>query len=158
MIQRVQTLYLGLAIIMLSVVTFGVTLFSFVNETSRFSFNAYGILETNIKTGEKIGFESFPLYIGTIALSLLCVIAIMSYKNLARQYKLGRTIFGLYFISLVGILILSIYGGSMIEAKITAREMRLGFFLFVAGFPFTFLANTGIKRDKRLLESLDRLR
>jgi len=158
MIQRVQTLYLGLAIIMLSVVTFGVTLFSFVNETSRFSFNAYGILETNIKTGEKIGFESFPLYIGTIALSLLCVIAIMSYKNLARQYKLGRTIFGLYFISLVGILILSIYGGSMIEAKITAREMGLGFFLFVAGFPFTFLANTGIKRDKRLLESLDRLR
>ena len=151
MIQRVQTLYLGLAIIMLSVVTFGVTLFSFVNETSRFSFNAYGILETNIKTGEKIGFESFPLYIGTIALSLLCVIAIMSYKNLARQYKLGRTIFGLYFISLVGILILSIYGGSMIEAKITAREMGLGFFLFVAGFPFTFLANTGIKRDKRLL-------
>ncbi|MDG1657867.1 MAG: DUF4293 domain-containing protein [Crocinitomicaceae bacterium] len=158
MIQRVQTLYLGLAIIMLSVVTFGVTLFSFVNETSRFSFNAYGILETNIKTGEKIGFESFPLYIGTIALSLLCVIAIMSYKNLARQYKLGRTIFGLYFISLVGILVLSIYGDSMIEAKTTAREMGLGFFLFVAGFPFTFLANTGIKRDKRLLESLDRLR
>ncbi|MDG1427653.1 MAG: DUF4293 family protein [Crocinitomicaceae bacterium] len=158
MIQRVQTLYLGLAIIMLFVVTFGVTLFSFVNETSRFSFNAYGILETNIKTGEKIGFESFPLYIGTIALSLLCVIAIMSYKNLARQYKLGRTIFGLYFISLVGILVLSIYGDSMIEAKTTAREMGLGFFLFVAGFPFTFLANTGIKRDKRLLESLDRLR
>jgi len=36
--------------------------------------------------------------------------------------------------------------------------MGLGFILFVAGFPFTFLANTGIKRDRNLLKSLDRLR
>ncbi len=158
MVQRIQTLYLALAIILLSVVTFGVTLFSFVNETSRFSFNAYGILETNIKTGETLSYQSFPLYIGTIALSLLCVMAIMSYKSLARQYKLGRTIFGLYFVSLIGILLLSIYGDAMIEAKTASREMSMGFIYFVAGFPFTFLANIGIKRDKRLLESLDRLR
>ena len=40
----------------------------------------------------------------------------------------------------------------------TKRELGLGFFLFVLGFPFCFLAQLGIKRDKKLLDSLNRLR
>ena len=59
---------------------------------------------------------------------------------------------------LVSVIVLSIVGDKLIDAETTSREMDLGFFLFVCGFPFTFLANTGIKRDKKLLESLDRLR
>ena len=45
MIQRVQTLYLAIMIILLSIVTFGSTLFSFVNEISRFEYSSYGIVE-----------------------------------------------------------------------------------------------------------------
>jgi hypothetical protein len=158
MIQRIQTLYLAIVVILLSVVTFGTTLFSFVSESTRYSFNAYGIVESSIKTNEISGHQTFPVYVGTIALTLLCFLCIMSYKNLARQFKLGRTIFGLYFLSLVAMLLLSFYGDKMIDAETNAREMGMGFIFFVAGFPFTFLANLGIKRDKRLLESLDRLR
>ena len=46
----------------------------------------------------------------------------------------------------------------LLDEETASREMGLGFLLFVVGFPFTFLANTGIKRDKKLLDSLDRLR
>ena len=49
-------------------------------------------------------------------------------------------------------------GDSMISVETTKREMGLGYLLFLCGFPFTFLANIGIKRDKNLLDSLDRLR
>lgn len=158
MIQRIQTVYLAVAIILLTIVTLGTTLFSFVNETTRYSFNSYGIMKYNLSTNNLVSQQSFPFYLGTIALILLCFITLMSYKNLERQFKLGRTVFFLYFVMLMSVILLSVLGDGMLEAETTGREMGLGFFLFVVGFPFTFLANTGIKRDKKLLDSLDRLR
>ena len=61
-------------------------------------------------------------------------------------------------LGVIGVLVLTMIGEQLIGTKLDAREMGLGFILFIAGFPFTFLANLGIKRDKRLLDSLDRLR
>ncbi len=157
MIQRIQTVYLAIAIILLSIVTVGSTLFSYVTETVRFSFSSYGITKYSAD-GSFVSQNHFPMYIGLIALILLCFLCLMSYKNLDRQFKLGRTVFYLYFLMVVSLVILSIYGNALIDAEGAKRELGLGFYLFVAGFPFTFLANTGIKRDKNLLKSLDRLR
>jgi hypothetical protein len=158
MIQRIQTVYLAVVIILLTIVTLGSELFSFVNETTRFTFSSYGIIKYDIVTGELVGQQTFPFYLGTIALILLSFIALMSYKNLNRQFKLGRTVFGIYFLMLLTVFILSYFGDKLLDEETASREMGLGFLLFVVGFPFTFLANTGIKRDKKLLDSLDRLR
>lgn len=158
MLQRVQTLYLGIAMILLTIVTIGATLFSFVGKTSKYTFNSFGISESRLSDGAIVEHTSMPFFVGMIALILLCFLCIMSYKNLDRQLKLGRTIFFLYLVSVIAMVILSIVGDSFIEEENLSREMGLGFILFVAGFPFTFLANVGIKRDKRLLDSLDRLR
>lgn len=158
MIQRVQTLYLGIAIILLSIVTFGAELVSFSNETTRYTFNSYGMLEYAQQSGDLIGKKGYPLYIATIALILLCFLCIMSYKSLARQFRLGRMIFFIYFLNVVLLVLFSTLGDGFIDEQIQSREMGLGFLLFVAGFPFTFLANVGIKRDKKLLESVDRIR
>lgn len=158
MIQRIQTIYLGLMIILLSIVTIGSPLFSFVNETSRFTFNSWGITEYSIADGTVLGTNTFPIFIGMIALVLLSFICLMAYKNVNRQFKLGRTVFYLYFISLIAIFCLSLWGQGLVDAETTGREMGLGYWLFVAGFPLSFLANLGIKKDKKLLDSLDRLR
>ena len=158
MIQRVQTIYLAITITLLSFVMFGTALFSFINETSRYTFSSYGITTYNIESNNVVNTTNFPFYIGTGALILLSFLCIMSYKSLNRQFKLGRMVFGIYFLMLVSVIVLTIIGDKLIDAETTSREMDLGFFLFVCGFPFTFLANTGIKRDKKLLESLDRLR
>ena len=156
--QRVQTLYHSIAIILLGIVTAGTDLFSFVGESNRYTINAFGITTYDIKSGVANDHQLMFIMVGTIALALLCFVCIMSYKNLNRQFKLGRMIFFLYFVSLVGIILLSSLGDGMIEEEGTKRELGLGFYLFIAGFPFTFLANVGIKKDKRLLDSLDRLR
>lgn len=156
--QRVQTLYHGIAIILLGIVSAGATLFSFVGESSRYSVNAFGITTYDLKSGMASDHKMMPMMVGTIALALLCFICIMSFKNLNRQFKLGRMIFFLYFVSVVGVVLLSILGDGMIDEVNTKRELGIGYFLFIAGFPFTFLANVGIKKDKRLLDSLDRLR
>ncbi len=156
--QRVQTLYHAIAIILLGIVSAGSTLFSFVGESSRYTFNAFGITTYELKSGTVTDHEMLPIMVGVIALALLCFICIMSFKNLNRQFKLGRMIFFLYFLGLVGIILLSSLGDGMIDEANTKRELGVGFYLFIAGFPFTFLANVGIKKDKRLLDSLDRLR
>jgi len=158
MIQRVQTLYLGIAIILLSIVTVGSSLFSFVNETSRFTFSSYGITEYGLADGKVLDTKMFPFFVGTTALALLCFICLMSYKNLKRQFKLGRMIFFLYFFMVVSVILLASFGDSLLDEETTSRELGVGFILFVIGFPFSFLANTGIKRDKKLLDSLNRLR
>ncbi|TNE76261.1 MAG: DUF4293 family protein [Bacteroidetes bacterium] len=158
MIQRIQSVYLGIVIVLLSIVTIGVDLFSFVTETTRYTFSSYGITEYSVETGEAIGKSFFPMFIGMIALVLLTFLCLMAYKNLERQFKLGRMVFYLYFFSVAGVILLANFGDSYLGLEESNREMGLGFILFVCGFPFTFLANTGIKRDKKLLDSLNRLR
>lgn len=158
MIQRIQTVYLAIAIILLSIVSVGPTLFSFVNETSRFTFSSYGITEYSVEGGKILSTSMFPIFVGTIALVLLCFLCLMSYKSLARQHKLSRMIFMIYFLSLITMVLLASFGNTMIDDETKTRELGLGFFLFVIGFPFVFLANISVKRDKKLLESLDRLR
>lgn len=157
MIQRIQTVYLALAIILLSTVAVGLDLFSFVTDSSRFVFSSYGVAEYDLN-GNLIEHKHYPIYVGLIALILLAFICLMSFKDLKRQFKLGRTVFYLYFLMIISLLCLSIFGDSILGLEEATRKLSLGFYLFVAGFPFTFLANTGIKRDKRLLDSVDRLR
>lgn len=157
MLQRVQTIYLLIAIVLLALVSVGTDLFSLLNDEFRFTFDSYGVSKTSLN-GEFVSHSHFPFYLGTISLLLLAFICLMSYKNLARQHKLGRTIFFIYFIMVVGMVLLTYFGDSLIGTETSSRELGLGFFLFIAGFPFIFLANVGIKRDKNLLDSLNRLR
>jgi cell division protein FtsW (lipid II flippase) len=129
-----------------------------MNERSRFEFNSYGIVEYTKSDRHIVSTENFPFFIGTIALILIGFLTLMSYKKLDRQFKLGRMTFYIYFVMLISVITLATFGGSILSVDTGRREMGIGFFLFVAGFPFSFLSNTGIKRDKKLLESLDRLR
>ncbi|MFK7785456.1 MAG: DUF4293 family protein, partial [Crocinitomicaceae bacterium] len=113
--QRVQTIYLGIAIVLLGIVTSGITLFSYVGESSRYTINAFGMTTSDLKTGEALEHQTMPMMVGTIALALLCFLCIMSYKNLARQFKLGRTIFLLYTVSVVALIVLTFFGNNLIE-------------------------------------------
>jgi amino acid transporter len=157
MIQRIQSLYLALMMILLTVSGLGLELFAYTDGSVRHAFGAFGI--TSYDAANKVTDQQFmPVFIGIIALVLLAFLCFMSYKNLARQLKLGRMIFFIYFLFVVSLVVLTIMGTSMIPEGEWKRELGLGFYLFVAGFPFSFLANTGIKRDKNLLDSLNRLR
>jgi glycopeptide antibiotics resistance protein len=82
----------------------------------------------------------------------------MGYKNLKRQLKLVRTAFYIYLLLVITLIIFSSVGLSNFTNEPLKRELGLGFFLFIAGLPFVFLANLSIKRDKKLIDSLNRLR
>jgi hypothetical protein len=93
-----------------------------------------------------------------IGLILLEFVVIMSYKNLNRQFQLARSIFFLYLLILVAFIVFTTIGYSPSKSIETTRELGLGFIFLVLGFPFAFLGQIAIKRDKKLLDSLNRLR
>ena len=160
MIQRIQSIYYILAMICLSLLLSGMEIFRFVGSKTYYVFSAFGLESGNINNpqGNLQPLSKMPFFLTLISFILFIFIALMGYKNLTRQFKLARTIFFIYLLLIVSLVIFAIMGGGMLSADETKRELDLGFFLFVLGFPFCFLAQLGIKRDKKLLDSLNRLR
>jgi len=115
-----------------------------------------GITEFD-ENGVIVGLSIVPLFIGFVAMAFLAFLCIRSYKDTERQFILGRTIFYLYFVGVLTMYLMSIFGDAFIGLKDAQREVGMAYWLFIAGFPFSFLANTSIKRDKKILDSLKRL-
>lgn len=159
MIQRIQSLYLAIAMILLSIVAVGADVFHFVGKRSTFVFDSFGIHQVKFVYEEGLMEDiNYPLYIGLIAMVLLLFITLMGYKNLNRQLKLVRTTFYIYVLMIIGLVVFSVVGIDDISDEPLKRQLAAGFFLFVAGLPFVFMANLSIKRDKGLIDSLNRLR
>ncbi|MCR9174326.1 MAG: DUF4293 domain-containing protein [bacterium] len=160
MLQRIQTYYLGIIIIIQVVAISGMDFIRFYSEKYVYTLNAWGV---SINPSDKVQYFStssgymVPVFIGFISLALLAFLCIMSYKNLDRQLKLGRTLFYLYFVSVVSVYLMAAFGDRWIDEGVKSQEVGLPYWLFICGLPFAFLANTGIKRDKRILDSLKRL-
>lgn len=160
MIQRVQTLYYAISMILLSILLTGMDIFRFVTEKTTYAYSAFGIESSvtgnpNSKT-ETI--SSAPFYLGIIILILFIFFTLMRYKKLNFQVKLARSVFFLYLLLTIGVILASQLCGSCVSAEETVKELGIGFYLIVAGVPFTLLAQIGIIRDKKLLDSLNRLR
>jgi len=159
MIQRIQTVYYIISMIFLGFLLSGMDLLRFVSKDSYYAFNINGI--TRHFTDSKLAAvetKSIPLYISVIGLILLEFVVIMSYKNLNRQFQLARSIFFLYLLILVAFIVFATIGYSPSKSVETTRELGLGFIFLVLGFPFAFLGQISVKRDKKLLDSLNRLR
>lgn len=105
---------------------------------------------------------SFPFYLISIFMLLLSLATVFTFKNLKTQQKLGRINFIVNFFALVFIIII-FYGlrsqfSNAIEPNEISTSLGLGFFCFIFATAFSFLANIGIKRDIKLIESIDRIR
>jgi len=159
MIQRIQTVYYIISMIFLGFLLSGMDLLRFVSKDSYYAFNIHGIAQhfTDSKLAA-VETKSIPLYISVIGLILLEFVVIMSYKNLNRQFQLARSIFFLYLLILVAFIVFATIGYSPSKSIETTRELGLGFIFLVLGFPFAFLGQISVKRDKKLLDSLNRLR
>jgi len=152
MIQRIQTIYLILAIACLGL-TFAFPFVSYLVDSEIVVFNAYG-LGKNAK--EVTTF--FPYFI-SVSLSMgLAVFSLLQYKKRQLQMKVGRFNYLLIILSIVLIYIEATIVESKFELENEQISYGLGMFFPVAALPFTFLANRSIKKDEKLVKSLDRLR
>jgi hypothetical protein len=91
-----------------------------------------------------------PLYIVGILFVLLLVLTLMSYKKLKFQLSLAKLSF---YVSLV-------LSGAVIATSFLFGSIAYGvgsYFIFIT-VPLTYLAMRGVKKDKSLIDSVDRIR
>jgi Na+/proline symporter len=160
MIQRIQTVYFIIVMLLLSSLLSGVEIFGFPTAKNYLSYSVYGIQQfkaaANAPLGKAENIQGSILFYFVIAFVLFTYFAMMNYKNLKKQFRLARLAFFIYLIGLLSILVLGSIG-FFVPAAVSI-QLGIGYYICVVGLPFLYFAFKGVKKDKEILESLDRLR
>jgi len=157
MIQRIQSIWLFLA----SVTLFALFLFPYL-QYSDMSGVGRALKITGVYhglAGQAIRDEFFVLQtVATVLLGIFPLYIIFLFRNRKQQVRL----------ILVEIILLLLFGGwlygtasnALTEANqfLSARNIGVGFFLLPVAIIFLLMANSGIRKDERLIKSADRLR
>jgi len=137
MIQRIQTIYLLIALVILGVLPFIFPLWKMSNGME-FRF---------------INDSIYPIFLGLS--TTLTLISIMYFKKRQHQFVLNRLTIILNLI-LLG---LFVYRSLNLSGEAVAvSEKGIGMFLPIVAIVFLVLANKAIKKDEDLVKSADRLR
>ena len=137
MLQRIQTIYLLLALLITGALPFVFPLWK-------------------AEDGQDYYFVANMTYVLLFGLSTtLSVISIISFKKRQQQFVIGRLniILNLILLGLFVYRLLNLSG----EAPVVS-EKGIGMFLPIAAIVFLALANKAIKKDEDLVKSVDRLR
>jgi Flp pilus assembly protein TadB len=190
MLQRIQTVYILVAIAALITLTLGVDVYSYKlskTDSAEFVFhvNSYGIqidgaiseqisdedqkaltqlLKIQNKTERVSGlsYTSFPFYSISLFLAMITIAALLTFKKLPTQLRLGRMAFFFNLIILIFTVVFYYTLRNQFNDMLDGAEMNsylgIGFFCIIISTAFLFLANIGIKRDLDLIKSIDRIR
>ena len=142
MIQRIQSIYLLLVVVLSGGLIFLLNLWA-IGEQEYFALDLF--------SSESLLDKSVPVLFFLSA--FVALISIFSYKNRQKQFALGRLIL-LINLFLLGVLI---YLSLNLPGEIIS-EKGIGMFIPTLAILFTVLANKAIKKDEDLVKSVDRLR
>lgn len=158
MIQRIQTIYLFLALVAISLL-FVFPLAQFFAENGAYVFSVTGL--ENMVPGDPAIFNSMiflPMLFFAIGIGLLILFTIFQYKKRPFQIKLTNVGVLLSIALIMGIFFFYI---PMIEKKVNIipdYSKAFGIYLPLVTLVFLVMANRAIKRDEKLVRSADRLR
>ncbi len=154
MIQRIQTVYFLIAALLVSITLFGTELFSFfqVKEVYATAYHLYIGDEVASKT------DFWMLSLIQIVFALMII---FSFKMRHRQIFLGWILFLLNILSsawiVLGANVKMVEVSKNLEAA-TNLSFGIAFYLHAAAFIFVFLGIRGVRKDKKTIDSLNRLR
>lgn len=136
MIQRIQTVYLLLVVLIMGVAPFWVSLYTDAS-------------------GEVVFFNQIkPLFGGFLASAFLALVSIFNFKNRKQQFVVNR----FNIILTLFILGFFVYQSLNLSGETVVSEKGIGMLLPVFSIVLLVLANRAIKRDEDLVKSVDRLR
>ena len=137
MLQRIQTVYLIIAFVIMGVLPFVFPLWKLAD-------------------GKEFYFMESMVYSAMFGLSAtLSLLGILSYKKRQHQFVVDR----LNIILNLILLGLFVYRSLTVSGEALAvSEKGIGMFLPIASIVFLVLANKAIKKDEDLVKSVDRLR
>lgn len=150
MIQRIQSLYL-LIVVILNSLLFILPLNEMNTNNGILKLSILGL--SNSKTGQYT--ELFPLLALTIIIILIALFTIFLYKNRKIQMRLSlyNSVLGL------SLSFLAIYYASQIaNSNQTSLGFSVGLLIPIIGSIISFLAFKAIQKDDKLVKSIDRIR
>jgi hypothetical protein len=154
MIQRIQTLYLLIADLLIGVLFFVPFAEMMSNQGRSFLFNLSGIVSEAEASGT-ISQKSWPLFVLTCLIFALVIYIIFQYKNRVRQKQLSYlTIFLL--IGLTATIFFSVWKCTNMLGGNYSMKIYAAFPLVAV--VFVYLAIRGISKDEHLVKSIDRIR
>ena len=158
MIQRIQTIYLSLAIIALALLCF-FPMASFFSEMAYLKFYLTGVknMAPDGAVPMSIAYVS-PLFLGALVIAILAGMTISLYKNRSKQIQLTNIAVMLNILFILAVLFVYI---PLIERRTGIKPdyaSSIGIYLPIVSLMFLVLANRAIKRDEKLVRSSDRLR
>lgn len=157
MIQRIQTVYLAIAAILLAVAFF-FPVMSFIDEGQVW-------LEVYLKgfkdnSAPALGLNKLillPLLLLNVIAIIMAGVAIFLYKNRKLQMRLVRL--GIVLVLVVVALVFFYYGNILGKATSTIPDFNhTGIYLILGSLMMFVLANRSIQKDDKLVRSADRLR
>ncbi|MEM9857567.1 MAG: DUF4293 domain-containing protein [Bacteroidota bacterium] len=156
MLQRIQTVFLVLVAICM-LLTFFLPFWTYQNTEQDIYYQLYALLyEANVDG--KITKLYYPYTFTAVLASLSIIVAIVEitrYDNRLLQIKLGA----LNSLFIAGALILATYFATdFIKELNVTGSYGLAFFMPAAALFFNLLANRYIRKDERLVKSVDRIR
>jgi len=152
MIQRIQSIWLLLATITISILLFVPMVTTTVGSTE------YQVLATGLyqqTAGVTTKMEAFlPLLISTIAVALMCFFNIFNFRKRAIQKKIIIA----NVVLIIGLSFWCSQYAKKIPGGLETANATVGMFLPIIAILFCMLAIRGINNDEKLLKSADRLR
>jgi amino acid transporter len=161
MLQRIQTLYFALSIVLWGAFFSGVSLLSFENTASKtVSYvTVFGSKTCQITNGKEslLKVENQPIFILCGLMIVLVFLTLMRYKSPKKQLGLARFTLLLNALLVFALVVWSTYLFST-GPKGSSNSVGLGYYLLCATLPLSYFGYRGVLSDKMLLDSLDRLR
>jgi len=160
MIQRIQTIYFSLAALVLVYFSVGAPIISFYGNDISYLLKSNELIATT--SGNPVAETSVKYYfIGAIVLTLWVIYVIISFRNLKKQLSAAR-IGSFMYAAYLMIIVLSYFIGESLTENPTVSEksaqFELGVYLLAVGYIFYLFGIRGIKKDKKLIDSVDRIR
>lgn len=147
MIQRIQTIYLAVALISMGLIL----VFPFSTYYG-IEFNSFGF---NDESGTG---ATYPLFINVLISMVLSLLAIFSFKNRKRQIILSK----INFLVVLILLIVIFWDFNQIEKNLVIDKSEisygLGMFLPIIALIALLMANRFVAKDEKLIKSMDRIR
>ena len=153
MLQRIQTIYFLIAFIFVSIALMGNTLFTYTYNNIEFYVTAYGI-----GNSVKPDVDSKIYYLPILTISFLLLSIIFSFKNRKRQISLSWLALVLNLVAGGWILYSCLSVAMCSNCNSTSPVPSIGFYLYQSAFVFILLGILAVRKDKKMVDSLNRLR
>jgi hypothetical protein len=158
MIQRIQSLFLLVAIAAMVLLAF-FPMASFYSDTGIYVLGISGL--DSLTPGNEVPFVTwffYPLPVVAALIIILDVVALLAYKKRLRQIRILQGTILLTILFVVGIMFY--YVPAIEENTGTVVDYRdsTGIYLPLISLVFSLLAQHYIKKDEKLVRSVDRLR